>query len=184
MNKIQKRIAAPKPPIAKKGTISGHAALFNQKTELMPGVYEMIAPQAFRNTDFSQAKALFNHDPNKVLASVKAGTLKLTVDEIGLRYEFKMPNTSYGNDLLEMIRRGDIDQSSFAFTVTDEGYIPKRVSGKNFNVVTEIDKLFDVSPVTYPAYEQTTVSARSKQKKIRTTLQEYELFILKQKALN
>lgn len=140
-------------------TIEGYAALFNQETDL--GYFrEVILPGAFDSADMADVRALFNHDPNQILARTASGTMTLEVDERGLKYRFEAPNTTLGNDLMEMIRRGDISQSSFAFTVDKVQWEEER--GKpDLRKIERLKTLFDVSPVTYPAYATTTVSARS-----------------------
>ena len=140
-------------------TVEGYAALYNQETDL--GFFrEVILPGAFDGADMSDVRALFNHEPNHILARTASGTLRLSADERGLKYEFEAPNTTLGNDLLEMIRRGDISQSSFAFTVKNVQWEEER--GKpDLRKIEKFDRLFDVSPVTYPAYPQTTAQARS-----------------------
>lgn len=149
-------------------TIQGYAIVFNSQSEDM-GFREIIHPEAvtdelLKNSDII---AKFNHSDNRVLARSKygEGTLKLTIDNVGLRYEFEAPNTSTGNELLELVSRGDIDASSFAFEVDSEKETWER--DENNNVVRHIygfKRLFDVSPVTVPAYSETTCSARAKDK--------------------
>lgn len=149
-------------------TIQGYAIVFNSQSEDM-GFKEIIHPEAvtdelLKNSDII---AKFNHSDNRVLARSKygEGTLKLTIDNVGLRYEFEAPNTSTGNELLELVSRGDIDASSFAFEVDSDKETWER--DENNNVVRHIygfKRLFDVSPVTVPAYSETTCSARAKDK--------------------
>lgn len=149
-------------------TIQGYAIVFNSQSEDM-GFREIIHPEAvtdelLKNSDII---AKFNHSDNRVLARSKygEGTLKLAIDNVGLRYEFEAPNTSTGNELLELVSRGDIDASSFAFEVDSEKETWER--DENNNVVRHIygfKRLFDVSPVTVPAYSETTCSARAKDK--------------------
>ena len=149
-------------------TIQGYAIVFNSQSEDM-GFREIIHSEAvtdelLKNSDII---AKFNHSDNRVLARSKygEGTLKLTIDNVGLRYEFEAPNTSTGNELLELVSRGDIDASSFAFEVDSEKETWER--DENNNVVRHIygfKRLFDVSPVTVPAYSETTCSARAKDK--------------------
>ena len=100
--------------------VTGYAAVFDSYSEEMWGFREKIARGAFDNVLNDDVRALFNHDPNFVLARSKSGTLRMSIDERGLKYEFEAPNTQAGNDLLESIRRGDVDQSSFAFSVDTE----------------------------------------------------------------
>ncbi len=149
-------------PAADGRTISGYAAVFNEVAEISSWFHERIEPGAFENCDFSDVRALFNHDPNHILARSKSGTLKLEVDTRGLKYTFTAPDTSIGNDVLEMIRRGDISQSSFAFRVKETSWVDN-YNDKNIDLrkILKIEVVRDVSPVTYPAYDITTVDARS-----------------------
>lgn len=151
-------------------TIEGYAALFGQETDL--GFFrEIILPGAFNGADMTDVRALFNHDPNLILGRTASGTMTLEVDERGLKYRFEAPNTTAGNDLLEMIRRGDVSQSSFAFTVDKEDWEEER--GKPaLRKIEQFSTLYDVSPVTYPAYTNTTVQARSAEDVYKSHLQE------------
>lgn len=121
---------------------------------------ERIVPGAFgasieRNDN---VRALFNHDANQVLGNSRSGTMRLSQDRVGLRYEIDLPDTSLGKDVRELVRRGDVTGSSFAFTVDDEELIRDDVGTiREIRSVT----LYDTGPVTYPAYEATSVSARS-----------------------
>jgi HK97 family phage prohead protease len=145
-----------------KPVITGHAAVFNQRSRDLGGFYEVIAPGAFANTIKSaDTRALFNHDQNFVLGRVKSGTLALSEDEKGLFVRISPPDSIWANDLLESIKRGDIDQMSFAFSVSEAGQTWQRSGGEVLRTLLNIDELFDVSPVTNPAYPQTDVSARS-----------------------
>ena len=121
------------------------------------GFKESVSRGAFKKTiKENDIRGLFNHDPSFVLGRNKAGTLELKEDEHGLHYLIKLPNTTYANDLKESISRGDISQSSFGFQVIKDNWeddFSKRT-------ITEA-KLFDVSPVTFPASEKTEVKLRS-----------------------
>lgn len=144
--------------------ISGYAAVFESNSENLGGFIEEIAPGAFDNANFEECRALFNHDNNYVMASVKGGTLKLEVDERGLRYEFEVPESGFFYDTVyNPIMRGDIDQSSFAFTLDYEqkGDHWENQDGTVKRTILAIDQVFDISPVTYPAYQDTSVSARA-----------------------
>lgn len=145
-------------------TVVGYAARFNSDSEDM-GFIEVIRPGAFREAiPTSDIRALFNHNPDHVLARSKSGTLKVEEDNIGLRYEFELPNTTIGNDLLEMLRRGDVSQSSFAFSVKDQAWETKQLENgevQRTRIINSVARLFDVSPVTYPAYADTSVATRS-----------------------
>lgn len=155
-----------------KRKIVGYAALFNKETELMPGLRERIAPGAFDDVLQDDVRALFNHDPNIILAR-SPKTLTLTVDEKGLRYEFTPPNTTDGNNLLESIERGDVNQSSFGFSIKKDSF--ERRDGAQVRTIEKVKRLYDISPVTYPAYQDTTVALRNKRRHERG-LDELERF--------
>jgi hypothetical protein len=144
--------------------ISGYAAVFHAMSEDLGGFREVILPGAFDEAlKASDIRALFNHDPSQIVARTKNGTLSVWEDDKGLRYEFT-PNmkTQAGRDLVELVKRGDVDQSSFAFSMDggieewdDSGDVPVRR-------IVKVGRLYDVSPVTYPAYPATEVQvARS-----------------------
>ena len=138
--------------------IVGHAAVFNKLSENLGGFREIIAEGAFDNNLDDDVRALFNHDSNHVLGR-NGTTLKLSVDDIGLRYEIDTPDTQTGRDLVVLMERGDIDQSSFGFTV-DEDEWEEDDDGRVIRTITKIKRLFDVSPVTYAAYPDTSVALR------------------------
>ena len=140
-------------------TAHGYAALFNTVTNL-GWLDEQIEPGAFDEADMTDVRALFNHDPSMLLARTTSGTLKLSVDEKGLRYEFDIPDTSAGRDLKELLARGDISQSSFGFTIDQEDW-EQRMGTKPKRKIKKVKRLFDVSPVTFPAYTDTSVALRS-----------------------
>lgn len=143
----------------KKPKIEGHAALFEKLSEPMFGFREKIASGAFTNSlRKDDIRALFNHDANYVLGRNKAKTLKLREDDLGLYIEIDPPDTQWAKDLQESIRRGDISQMSFGFiTLKDEW---QHTKGKDsIRTLLEV-KLYDVSPVTYPAYPETSVKVR------------------------
>jgi HK97 family phage prohead protease len=142
-------------------TLTGYAALYNSETRIGSHFREVIEPGAFRSAIARQddVRALFNHDSNFVLGRTKAGTLKLEEDERGLKYTVTLPDTQAGRDLWTSVQRGDVSQSSFAFSVDAEEWRDKQAD-LPLRVVRDVH-LFDVSPVTYPAYNETSVSARS-----------------------
>jgi HK97 family phage prohead protease len=143
-------------------TIVGTATVFNSAYDM--GWYdEEMSQDVFTNSDMSDVVALFNHDANMVLARTKSGTLKLKVTGNAMEYEFEAPNTTLGNDLLEMVKRGDVYQSSFAFSVEAEDW-QEREGMKPKRVIRGIKKVYDVSPVTYPANPDTMVAKRSYEK--------------------
>ena len=152
--KIEKREDGPTK-------IVGYAAVFNSLSENLGGFREKIKPGAFKNAlKISDTRALFNHDRNFVLGRQSAGTLKLKEDKTGLHIEIDPPDTSFARDLMVSIGRGDITQQSFGFTVKKDEW--KDLDGEEpLRTLTEIAELFDVSPVTFPAYPDTNVAVRS-----------------------
>lgn len=145
--------------------VEGYAVIFNSQSEDL-GFYETIEPSAITDEVIAKSDvfALMNHDNNRgILARSRRGkgSLKLLVDDRGLKYEFDAPKTALGNELLEMLRRNDITSSSFAFTVASDGEVWEKRDGKYYRTIKKIDRLFDVSPVYNPAYNETTVACRS-----------------------
>jgi len=141
----------------------GYAAMFNKRTTIYPGFDEVIAPGAFGKSLAAKddVRALFNHNPDHVLGRLAADTLTLEEDTQGLKYDITLPDTQFANDLHVLISRGDITGSSFAFrSLVDEW--DKTDPKTSLRTLKEV-QLFDVSPVTYPAYKQTKVSARAMQ---------------------
>lgn len=144
-------------------TISGYAAVFNSKTEIGDGWFtEEIASGAFTKAiSESDVRALFNHNWDHVLGRIKSGTLKLSEDERGLKFEIELPDTSVARDLATSMERGDINQCSFGFYPTSETW--------NYDVepahrtLNEVE-LYEISVVSIPAYEDTEASlVRSKE---------------------
>lgn len=139
---------------------SGYAAMFDRLSQNLGGFVERVAPGAFAKTIREQdVRALFNHEEQHVLGRLSAGTLRLSEDDTGLRYEVDLPDTTSGRDVAELLRRGDITGSSFGFRVvadewgeTDDGF-PLRT-------LLQVS-LRDVGPVTFPAYSDSTVALRS-----------------------
>lgn len=141
--------------------IRGYAALYNVLSDDLGGFREQIATGAFtRAAKEDDVRALVNHDPSLIIGRTKAGTLTLRDDDTGLWFELTPPDTQVGRDIVTSIRRGDIDQMSFGFRVAPGGDQWMWANGTALRTVKDVE-LFDISPVTYPAYPQTSVSARS-----------------------
>lgn len=145
--------------------IGGYAAVYYDGTaateyELWPeGPVERILPGAFdKAITGDDVRALWNHDASALLGRKSAGSLRLSSDNVGLRYEIDLPDTTVGRDVYELVKRGDVTQSSFAFEVLSEEW--KKLAGVRVRELSSL-KLFDVSPVTYPAYTGTSVGMRS-----------------------
>lgn len=143
--------------------IVGYAAKFGVNSldlgdfveRIDPGAFGIVAERRGRRSPLD-TRALWNHDANFPLARYP-GTLKLDVDEVGLRYEFPVPDTTYGRDLAANIRAGIVRGSSFSFTVPSGGDSWTTENGRSLRVIQRIDSLLDVSPTTFPAYPDTDV---------------------------
>jgi len=153
--KVEKR--ADEPP-----RIRGHAAMFNMLSQDLGGFREQIAPGAFAEAlKADDVRALWNHNPDYVLGRNTAGTLILSEDERGLAIEIIPPDTQLARDLMTSIERGDVSQMSFAFSIRGkEGQNWGKDEIGRVRTLKNV-RLYDVSPVTYPAYEQTEVAIRA-----------------------
>lgn len=140
-------------------TLSGHAAVFNQRADL--GWFkEEIAPGAFSDSIQSDdIRALWNHDARIVLGRNKANTLELQEDETGLAVKIYPPDTQAGRDALVSIERGDVSEMSFGFQVIEQKWTILDDKSELRTILKA--KIFEVSPVTFPAYTGTDISARS-----------------------
>ena len=140
----------------------GHAAVFDLLSDpIADGYRERVMPGAFAKTLAAGAdvRALINHNPNYVLGRTKSGTLKLEEDARGLAIEIQLPDTTFAHDLVASVERRDIDQMSFAFRAVRDRQTFE--GGQPVRELLEVE-LFDVSPVTFPAYPQTDLQARSR----------------------
>jgi hypothetical protein len=146
--------------------VEGYALLFNTPSDALD-FEEVILPGALDGViEKSNVFALLNHDSSRgILARCKSGkgTLKLEIDSKGLLYSFDAPNTALGDELLEYLKRGEVTESSFAFTVKDDVW--EKAGAKTRRTIKKFDELFDVSPVYDAAYSKTTVSARAMERK-------------------
>lgn len=146
-------------------TVEGYATVFESPSQYI-GWVETIHRGAITEETIKESDVLakFNHNDEKVLARSNKGngSLLLEIDDNGLRYMFEAPKTNLGDELLEYLHRGDITQSSFAFTVSKEENAERwyKKDGMIYRDIYKIDKLYDVSPVFQPAYEATSCSAR------------------------
>lgn len=166
----QKEIRKAEIQSASGRTVSGYAVRFETESVNM-GFVEIIKRGAITEETIktSDVFALLNHNENTVLARSNhgVGSLTLTVDNDGVYYEFEAPNTANGDELLEHIKRGEISQSSFAFTVSNEDGAEtwtKRSDGVIVRQINKISRLYDISPVYQPAYTETTCSRRALEK--------------------
>lgn len=134
--------------------LTGHASVFGQIASV-PGGYEEIDERAFDailarpETD---VLALKNHDKDQLLGRQSSGTLRLSVDSKGLPFEVDLPNTTYANDLRELVERGDLTGASFGFLPDEDEYVRAK-DGRQLRRILSLRFLRDVGPVTFPAYD-------------------------------
>ena len=141
-------------------TIGGYAAKFDRTSRNLGGFRELIDARAFNNSrgdGWPGVVARYNHDDNMLLGTTRAGTLRLAVDEVGLEYTVDVPQAR--TDVYELVSRGDVGQSSFAFIALEDDWNTDD-SGFPMRTLVKV-RLMDVAPVNTPAYEDTSVGARS-----------------------
>lgn len=161
---VEIRSEAGKPAM-----LVGHGAVFYNPSDpstrymLAGDLEERVAPGAFDRAlrDVQDVRALWNHSPDKVLGRTKSGTLRLSTDARGLRYEVDAP--AHAADVVESIKRGDVTGSSFSFRVKKDTVTRETRDGRSYYIRTieEIEKLYDVGPVTFPAYDGADAGARA-----------------------
>lgn len=143
-----------------KNTIGGYAAKFDRMSQNLGGFVEKIDPRAFNKSSgdgWAGVLARYNHDDNMVLGTIGGNTLRLSVDDVGLVYDVDLPASRA--DVFELVQRGDVRQSSFAFIAYEDDWA---TSDQGFPMRTLLSvRLLDVAPVNTPAYEDTTVGTRS-----------------------
>jgi hypothetical protein len=153
-----------KPPI-----IKGHAAVFNV-IESGGWFREQVAPGAFKKSiKKDDIRALWNHNTEIVLGRNRAGTLKLKEDETGLAVEITPPDTQIARDMVESITRGDVSQMSFGFIVKRATWVEEDDEDEDLRTLEEIE-LWEVSPVTFPFYEDTDIGLKSEHREWRDGL--------------
>lgn len=139
--------------------ITGYAAVFNSLSDDLGWFREKIDPGAFSETiKTDDVRALWNHDSNYPLGRNKSGTLSLSEDAHGLKIDVQPPDTQWARDLMTSIDRGDVDQMSFGFETLSDRW--ETVDKQEIRTLIKV-RLFDVSPVTFPAYPDTEVGLRS-----------------------
>lgn len=143
--------------------LDGYAAVFNTEAVIWGLWREEVAPGAYSKTlQEHDIRALWNHDTNIVLGRNKAGTLQLAEDTKGLRAEITPPDNEWGRPVVDAVKRGDVTGMSIAFRVVKEEWQRPSEGSKDLPKRTIREaKLYEVSPVTFPAFEQTSISARS-----------------------
>ena len=169
-SKKENRAYAPHISEENSRVVEGYSIVFNQASRMLQDktskkvFTEIIDPRAVTKLflDEQDIKMLFNHDGNALLARSTwgAGTLSYEIDDYGVKYRFEMPNTSVGNDVLELIKRGDVWGCSFAFTYSKDGVRDEKRNGENIRTVISMASIDDFSIVVNPAYWGTYVTTR------------------------
>lgn len=158
---IEKRgglLGVEKRAEADKRTLVGYAAVFNQDADIGGWWIERLDPGAFANTLGGDIRALVDHDTGRIIGRSKSGTLRLSTDERGLKVEIDVPNTSDGNDLWELVDRGDVSGMSFGFRVLRQEWDERGET--DIRIIKEVE-LIEVSAVAFPAYDGTEIGKRS-----------------------
>lgn len=172
---IERRALEQAPVVQPDGKIKGYAAVFGKASEDLGGFIEVIEPGFFDPVLDDDVRALWNHDPNHVLGRTASGTLQIGVDETGLRYEVAPPDAQWARDAVESVRRGDVSQSSFGFLVDVDAWEYNQTSGLVLRRLIKCRRLLDVSPVTFPAYAQTTAAVRSQASALISVATSYDI---------
>lgn len=139
------------------GQIGGYAVVFNEPSQNLGGFIERVDPNAFDDVDFSDVVALYDHNFANVLGRTSANTLQLEIDKNGLRFSLNIPNTTLGKDVYTNIRAGNLQGMSFGFTVDTDDW-DRGADQTPERVIEKIGALYEVSVVTMPAYQDTTVN--------------------------
>jgi HK97 family phage prohead protease len=135
--------------------VEGYALKFNKESRNLGGFVETISPEALDGVDLTDVRCFMDHDSSKLLGRTSSGTLQLNVDDVGLHFSCVLPDTSNGRDAMELVKRGDLNQCSFGFTVAKD----KWIKGKDImkRSINKIGSLLEISLVSIPAYDDTDV---------------------------
>lgn len=173
MGKMETRMALLEPASENeenKQLVEGYAAVFNQRTLIWESEWsgwkymEVIDRNAFNGADMSDTVFKYNHgDIAMVLARASNNTLIMNTDDKGLRISADIIDTNNGTDVYKLIKRGDLNKMSFAFTVKNERSESDRENKIYTRTITAFDKIYDVAVVDFPAYDGTSIQARSKE---------------------
>lgn len=173
MGKMETRMALLEPASENeenKQLVEGYAAVFNQRTLIWESEWsgwkymEVIDRNAFDGADMSDTVFKYNHgDIAMVLARASNNTLTMSTDDKGLRISADIIDTNNGTDVYKLIKRGDLNKMSFAFTVKNERTESDRKNKIYTRTITAFDKIYDVAVVDFPAYDGTSIQARSKE---------------------
>jgi HK97 family phage prohead protease len=150
---------------AESRTIRGYGIVFNKESvDLRAGgrvFREVIRPEAMQGIDMSRMLAMHNHDSNRLIGNAASGTMRTGVDATGVWYEVDLPDSPTGQDVFVSVQRGDTQGSSFQFTIAPDGERWSMRGGKAFREVTKFGGVYEMGPVSEPAYPDTSIGARS-----------------------
>lgn len=173
MGKIETRMALLEPASENeenKQLVEGYAAVFNQRTLIWESEWsgwkymEVIDRNAFNGADMNDTVFKYNHgDVAMILARTSNNTLTMNTDDKGLRISADIIDTNNGTDVYKLIKRGDLNKMSFAFTVKSERTEVDKENKIYTRTITAFDKIYDVAVVDFPAYDGTSIQARSKE---------------------
>ena len=173
MGKMETRMALLEPASENeenKQLVEGYAAVFNQRALIWESEWsgwkymEVIDRNAFNGADMSDTVFKYNHgDVAMILARASNNTLTMNTDDKGLRISADIIDTNNGTDVYKLIKRGDLNKMSFAFTVKSERTESDRENKIYTRTITAFDKIYDVAVVDFPAYDGTSIQARSKE---------------------
>jgi len=146
-------------------TIRGYGIVFNKESvDLRAGgrvFREVIRPEAVRGVSLENVLSMHNHRSERLLGTTASKTMRVGVDEIGVWYEVDLPNAPTGHDVLESVRRGDTPGSSFQFDIRSDGDKWSMKDGRAFREVLQFNGVYEMGPVSEPAYPDTSIAARS-----------------------
>lgn len=158
------------------GQIAGYAIVWDTPSTNLPFV-EVIQSGALDGVDLSKVLALYDHDFANVLGRVDSGTLKLDIDNHGLHFTLDIPDTTLGHDVYTQIKNGNLSGLSFRFTIADGGESWKNVNGKPVRYISKIATMREISIVSVPAYDDTSVEVTRSFKEF-TKQSEYKAKVL------
>jgi HK97 family phage prohead protease len=170
--KTEKRSIGEGEEMQEEYYITGYAAKFNSETDL-GYLREIIMPGAFDECLQDDVRALKNHDENMLLGRTKSKTAEIGVDGIGLWYRVRLDNRNTDHmNLYYSVERGDISESSFAFVIKEQSFEKGDGTKNNLRKIVKVEKLYDVSPVTYPAYQNTSINTSVALRSMKDAIQD------------
>lgn len=156
--------------------LTGYAIKFGQRSKKLGNYYEIIDARALDGVDLTDVKALVDHEYSKVLGRTLSNTLSLEIDNVGLKFEIELADTTYANDLYKSIERGDINECSFGFRIDEadrNSTTVERIDSDTYlRTVKKIKELREISIVSLPAYENTNAEIK---RDLEQAVKQYEI---------